>query len=133
VARPPIKPRVPGVRPPPVPPSKTPTPPPPPRAPPPAVPSPAGDEIARFKRKLFAIYHAVEEKDWDRLSDPMFVEILNDIEREAVELEKKDLLRLRYFTAKEQMDRLRFAIKERNAFDALREIAEFLFGLPPHI
>jgi hypothetical protein len=120
--RPPIKPRVPVERPPT-----------PPRAPPPSVPSPAGDEVYRFKRKLFAIYHAVEEKDWERLSDPLFVEIMDDIEREAVELERKGVLRIRYFTARELMERLRFAIMERDAFNALREIAEFLFGLPPHI
>jgi hypothetical protein len=110
-------------------------PPPPPRPPviPPTPPprSPPRDPVKEFKRKLYVIYHAVEEYDWKRLREPDFMKILDEIEPKAKELESRGILRTRYLSASEIANTLKDAIKDEDAERALWAIAEFLFGLPP--
>jgi hypothetical protein len=118
-----------------------PPPPPPPARPPvdvapgrpPTPPVRVEDEVVRFKRKLWVVFHAVEEEDWDRLSRPEYVRLLEEIKREAVELEKKGLLDLLYLRADEVVEGLKRFIRERNTAYALHAIAELLMALPPHI
>jgi hypothetical protein len=100
---------------------------------PPQPPVQFEDEIVRFKKKLWVIFHAVEEEDWDRLSRPEYVRLLEEIKREAVELEKRGLLDLLYLRADEVVEGLKRFIRERNTAYALHTIAELLMALPPHI
>ena len=100
---------------------------------PPAPPVRVEDEIVRFKRKLWIVFHAVEEMDWDRLSKPEYVRLLDEIKREAVELEKRGLLDLLYLRADEVVEGLKRFIRERNTAYALHAISELLMALPPHI
>jgi hypothetical protein len=113
---------------------RVPPPSPPPRATPPRGGSPATsprDPVKEFKSKLHVIYHAVEEHDWDRLKLPEFMKLLGEIEAEAKELERKDVLKTRYLPASEVALTLRYAIGSRDAERALWAISELLFGLPP--
>ncbi len=91
------------------------------------------DEIIRFKKKLWVVFHAVEEEDWDRLSRPEYVRLLEEIKREAVELEKRGLLDILYLSADELVEGLKRFIRERDTYHALHAIAELLMALPPHI
>jgi hypothetical protein len=100
---------------------------------PPTPPVRVEDEVVMFKRKLWIIFHAVEERDWDRLKRPEYVRLLDEIKKEAVELERKGLLAILYLRADEVVEGLRRFIRERDETHALHAIAELLMALPPHI
>jgi hypothetical protein len=53
--------------------------------PPEKLPKPE-DRVKRFKGKLWVVFHAVEERDWERLKYPEFQKILEELKKEAEEL-----------------------------------------------
>jgi hypothetical protein len=86
-----------------------------------------------FKRKIWIIFHAVEERDWERLARPEYARLLDELKREAVELERRGLLDILYLSADELVEGLKRFIRDRDAYHALHAIAELLMALPPHI
>jgi len=93
------------------------------------VPKKPEDEIKEFKRKLWVMFHAVEEHDWERAKLPEFQQVLKDLREEAKKLSEKKLIV--YDWAIDPLFTLERAIEEENAERALWAIATILFWLDP--
>jgi hypothetical protein len=94
-----------------------------------AVPEKPEEEIKKFKRKLWVIFHTVEERDWERAKLPEFQQVLKDLREEAKKLSEKKLIV--YDWAIDPLFTLERAIEEKDAERALLAIATILFWLDP--
>jgi hypothetical protein len=93
----------------------------------PATPQRVGDGVARFKDRLYAVFHAVEEKDWERL------ERSPEVFRELRELAERLPYTVGLATLRETVDALEKVCRARDYERALWIITSILFAIDPVI
>jgi hypothetical protein len=95
---------------------------------PPEKPPKLEDRVKRFKGKLWVVFHAVEERDWERLKHPEFQKTLEELKKEAEEL--KDVHPNIPRLVENLVD---WDIKYENERAALLDICRVLFLLDPPV
>jgi hypothetical protein len=91
------------------------------------------DEIKTLKWKLWMVWDVVDKGDWRKFDDPKYVALLNDIERELADLNRRGLLRPMKIPPDKLAGILKMFVAREDRTGVYLTLVDILLGLPPHL